>query len=214
MGCFSRIGCLTLGLLLGALGVVALLATRPVGPRAEGDAYVYELAGRERVVRLSDEAARSFDAKVRGQLPPESLLEAAVAGVPVSEEELNSPISEELERRPLGGYGASVGRVFVRLTSGGPTAYVYATVSDVPIVLHSDLLLRVEDGGLRVELKDPHAGRLPVGFALPSVLSALGDLGGVEERIAVVIPPQVRGFRYEEGRMRVLVNPLAGRADR
>jgi hypothetical protein len=212
MGCFSRIGCLTFGVLLGAVGLALLLATRPVGPRVEGDAFVYEVGGRERAVRLSEEAARSFDQKVSGRLPPESLLEAVTAGVPVSEEELNSRIAEELARQPLGEYGAGVDRVFVRLTSAGATAYVYSTVRDVPLVLRSDLVFRIEPGSLAVELRDPHVGRLPVGFALPSVLSALNELRGLEERIALVIPPQVRAIRHEEGRMRVLINPLAGRA--
>jgi hypothetical protein len=214
MGCFSRIGCLTLGVLIGAVAIVAPLATRHVGPRAEGNVFVYEVAGRERAVRLSSEAARSFDQKVSGQLPPESLLEAVTAGVPISEEELNSRIAEELARQPLGEYGAGVDRVFVRLTSAGATAYVYSTVREVPLVLRSELIFRIEPGTLAVDLRDPHVGRLPIGFALPRVLSALHDLRGVEERIALVIPPQVRAIRYEEGRMRVVINPLAGRADR
>ncbi|MGD9893540.1 MAG: hypothetical protein AB7U18_19835, partial [Dehalococcoidia bacterium] len=93
---------------------------------------------------------------------------------------------------------------------GGARAYVYSTVRGVPVVLSSDLVFDVGRGAVQVELKDPPAGRLPVGFALPAALSLLDDLAGVEATIALIIPPQVQAIRYEEGQLRVQVNPLAG----
>jgi hypothetical protein len=45
---------------------------------------------------------------------------------------------------------------------------------------------------------------------MPAVLSLLNDLTGVEETIALIIPPQVRAIHHEEGRLRVQVNPLPG----
>jgi hypothetical protein len=44
---------------------------------------------------------------------------------------------------------------------------------------------------------------------MPAALSLLDDLAGVEETIALVIPPQVRAIRYEEGQLRILINLLA-----
>jgi len=210
VGCFSRLGCLTFGVLLGAVALAACLATCGAGPRYEEGVYSYEVGGREREVRISPEAAREFDAKASGDLPLSALLEAATAGVPISEEELNSRVAEELAERPLAGHGARVERVFIRLSATGARAYVYTTVRSVEVVLNSDLVFRVEDGRVRVELRDPQAGRLPVGLVVSPALSLLDDLGGVEAAIAGVIPPQVRGFRHEEGRLRVLVNPPAG----
>ncbi|MGH2584231.1 MAG: hypothetical protein ACRDJE_04895 [Dehalococcoidia bacterium] len=209
MGCFSRLGCLTFGVLLGAIALAAVLATRDAGPRFEEGVYSYDVAGREHEVRISSEAAREFDAKASGDLPVTALLEAATVGVPISEEELNSRVAEELAERTLERHGARVERVFIRLSATGARAYVYTTVRDVEVVLSSDLVFRVEDGRARVELRDPQAGRLPVGFLVSPALLLVDDLGGVEEAIAAVIPPQVRGFRHEEGRLRVLVSPLA-----
>lgn len=210
MGCFTRIGCLTVGALLGALALACLLATRPVGPRYDDGVFVYDVAGRERRVPISDAAARSFDAKVNGQIPQSALVEAVTAGVPISEEEMNSRVAEELVRRPVSSNGATVERVFIRFTSAGPKAFIYTSVRGVDVVLSSDLIFRVERGKVEVELRDPHAGKLPVGFLLlPAVLRAANDLTGLEDTIAIVIPPQVRGFRYEEGRLRVQINPLA-----
>jgi hypothetical protein len=210
MGCFSRLGCLTLGLLLGAVALALVLATRPVGPRFDGGGFVYDLAGTERMVPITDAAAQSFAGKVNGDLTPSELLEAATVGVPVTEAELNSRVAQELAERPVTGHGATVDRVFIRLTNDGARAYVYSTVHGAPVVLSSDLVFNVGRGAVEVELKDPHAGRLPIGFALPAALSLLNDLAGVEETIALIIPPQVRGIYYEEGRLRVQINPLAG----
>src|SRR5215203_6182646 len=158
VGCLSRIGCLTLGMFVGVVALAGLLATRHVGPRAVEGGFRYQAGGRERTVLLSDAAARSFDAKVNGQLPSAAALEAVAAGVPITEEELNSRIAEEVARRPLGEYGATVDRVFVRLTPSGAIAYVYSTVRGVAVVLHSDLVFDLERGALRVELRDPHVG--------------------------------------------------------
>jgi hypothetical protein len=210
MGCFSRLGCLTLGIVLGAIALAIFLATRPVGPRIDDGVFIYDLAGTERSVPITDEAAQSFAGKVNGDLTPPELLEAATVGVPVTEAELNSRVAQELAERPVTGHGATVDRVFIRLTNDGARAYVYSTVRGVPIVLSSDLVFNVGRGAVEVELKDPHAGRLPVGFALPAALSLLNDLAGVEETIAVIIPPQVYAIRYEEGQLRVQINPLAG----
>ena len=209
MGCLGRVGCLTLGVLVGATLLTVLLATRPVGPRYEDGVYRYEAGGRQREVPISREAARSFDAKAAGNLPQSALLEAVTLGVPISEEELNSRVAEELAGRPLTAGGAEVERVFIRLSSTGPKAYVYSTVQGVAVTLSSDLVFRFDRGRAEVKLRDPHAGKLPIGFALPTALSLLDDLAGVEERIALVIPPQVRAIRYEEGRMRIVVNPTA-----
>lgn len=209
MGCIGRLGCLTLGILLGAVALALLLATRPVGPRYEDGVYRYDLGDNERTVPITEAAAESFAAKVNGDLAPGALVEAATVGVPVTEEELNSRVAQELVERPVTGHGARVDRLFIRLTPDGPQAYVYTTVRGVSLVLSSDLTFRIDRGSVEVELSDPHAGRLPVGFALPAALSRLNDLAGVEETVALVIPPQVRGFRYDEGQMRVLVNPLA-----
>jgi hypothetical protein len=210
VGCLSRIGCLTLGVLLGVGALAFVLATRSTGPRFEDGVWRYEVGGEERRVPITDAAARSFDAKLNGELPRSALPEAITAGVPVSEEELNSRIAEELARNPVASRGARVERVFVRLTSAGARAYVHANVYGVDAVLSSDLIFQVERGRVRVELRDPHAGRLPVGFLLPSLLAAASDAAGIEETIALVIPPQVQAIRHEEGRLRVVVNPLAG----
>ena len=209
MGCFSRLGCLTLGIVLGTLALALFLATRPAGPRYEDGIYVYDVAGLERRVPITDEAAQSFAAKVNGDLPPTGLIEAATAGVPITEAELNSRVAQKLAERPVSGYGATVDRVFIRLANDGARAYVYSTVRGAPVVLSSDLVFKVGKGAVEVELQNPHAGRLPVGFALPAVLSLLNDLAGVEETIALIIPPQVHAIRYEEGQLRVQVNPLA-----
>jgi hypothetical protein len=208
MGCFTRLGCLTIGILLGVVALTLLLATRPVGPRFEDGVYVYDVGGTERTVPITDDAAQSFAAKVNGDLPPAGLLEAATLGVPVPEAELNSRVAQELAERPVGGYGATVDRVFIRLTADGARAYVYSTIGAASVVLSSDLVFTVGGGAVEVDLEDPHAGRLPVGFALPAALSLLNDLAGVEETIALIIPPQVQAIRYEEGQLRVQVNPL------
>lgn len=210
MGCLARIGCFTLALLLGVLGLACLLATRPVGPRYVDGVYHYAVAGQPRSVRLSPEAARSFDAKVNGDLPRSSVIEAVTVGVPITEEELNSRVAEQLAAQPVGRYGATVERVFIRLAAGGARAYVYSDVHGVPITLTSDLVFRVSGGRVMVELHDAHAGRLPVGFLVPVLLSLTSDLTGIEQTIAVVIPPQVRAFRNEEGRLRVVLSPLPG----
>jgi hypothetical protein len=208
MGCVGRIGCLTLGVFAGALALAVILATMHTGPRYEDGDYVYEVGGRRTEVRLSPEAARRFDAKVNGNLPPDALPEALLRGVPITEEELNSRVAEQLAQYPVEGHGARVERVFIRLTSGGARAYAYTTVQGIGVVLSSDLVFNVERGRMEVELRDPQAGRLPVGFLLPAVLGALNDLTGLEQTIAVVMPPQVRGISHEEGRLRVLLNPL------
>lgn len=208
MGCLSRVGCLTLGMLLGALALTFLLATRPVGPRYQDGVYRYDLGGGPTEVRLSDGAARSFDAKVNGELARDQLLEAVTLGVPITEAELNSRVAEQLLDRPVNGYGATVERVFIRLGAGGATAYVYTDVRGVGVTLTSDLLFHVEGGRIRVELQDIHAGRMPVGFLVPTLLSLTSDLTGVEQTIALVIPPQVRAIRHEEGRLRVMLNPI------
>ncbi|MGD9891510.1 MAG: hypothetical protein AB7U18_09485, partial [Dehalococcoidia bacterium] len=197
MGCFSRLGCLTLGILIGVVALALVLATRPVGPRYDDGVFVYDVAGAARTVPITDEAARSFAGKLNGDLTPSGLLEAATVGVPVTEAELNSRIAQEMAERPVTGPGATVDRVFIRLTNGGARAYVYSTVRGVPVVLSSDLVFDVGRGAVQVELKDPHAGRLPVGFALPAALSLLDDLAGVEATIALIIPPQVQAIRYE-----------------
>ena len=212
MGCIGRLGCLTIGVLAGALGIVALLATMHAGPRYEDGAYVYDLAGKRREVPLSPEAARRFDAKASGDLPRQALPEALLRGVPITEEELNSRVAEQLAQYPVEGHGARVERVFIRLTSGGARAYAYTTVQGIDVVLSSDLVFTVSRGRMEVELRDPRAGRLPVGLLLPTVLGALNDLTGLEQTIAVVMPPQVRGITHEEGVMRVQVNPLASLA--
>jgi hypothetical protein len=210
LGCFSRLGCLTVGIVLGAIALALLLATRSTGPRYEAGVYRYDVAGSERRVPITEEAAQSFAAKLSGDLSPPELIEAATAGVPITEAELNSRLAEEMAARPMSGYGATVDRVFIRLANDGARAYVYSTVGGVPIVLSSDLVFNVGRGAIEVQLKDPHAGRLPVGPALPAAQSLLNDLAGVEETIALIIPPQVHAIRYEEGRLRVQVNPLAG----
>jgi hypothetical protein len=210
MACFSRLGCLTLGVVLGVLALAIFLATRPSGPRFDNGVYVYDLAGSERRVPITDVAAQSFAAKVNGDLSPSGLVEAATAGVPITEADLNSRVAQELAERPVSGYGATVDRVFIRLADDGARAYVYSNVRGAPLVLSSDLVFNVRHGAVEVELQNPHAGRLPVGFALPAVLTLLNDLAGVEETIALIIPPQVQAIRHEEGRLRVQVNPLAG----
>jgi hypothetical protein len=210
MGCFSRLGCLTLGILLGVVVLALILATRPAGPRYDDGVFIYDLAGTEHTVPITEEAARSFAGKVNGDLSPSGLLEAATVGVPVTEAELNSRVAQELAERPVTGPGATVDRVFIRLSSDGARAYVYSTVRGVPVVLSSELTFDVGHGAVEVEFNDPHAGRLPVGFALPAALSLLNDLAGVEETIALIIPPQVQAIRYEKGQLRVQVNPLAG----
>lgn len=212
MGCLSRLGCLTLGVLLGVAALVILLATRPAGPRFADGVYTYKLDGAERAVPITDAAAARFTSKVNGNLPPDSLLKAATIGVPVTEEELNSRVAQELAERPVGGYGARVERVFIRLTADGARAYVYTEVRGVPIVLSSDLVFVIDRGAVEVDFENVHVGRLPVGFALPTVLSLLNDLAGVERTIALIIPPQVRAIRYEESLLRVVVNPLARRS--
>ncbi len=59
MGCFTRLGCLTIGILLGVVALTLLLATRPVGPRFEDGVYVYDVGGTERTVAITDEARRA-----------------------------------------------------------------------------------------------------------------------------------------------------------
>src|SRR5215218_6017635 len=113
-------------MLVGGLALAACLATRHAGPSYEDGVYTYNAGGRHKAVRLSSEAARRFDAKVAGDIPESRLPEAVLRGVPITEEELNSRVAEDLERT-----------------------------------------------------------------------------------IAVVMPPQVRAFSYEEGQLRVLINPLA-----
>jgi hypothetical protein len=210
VGCFSRLGCLTIGIVLGVVALAIFLATRPAGPSFDDGVYVYDVAGRERRVPITDEAAKSFTGKVNGDLSPTGLVEAATAGVPITEAELNSRVAQELAEHPVSGYGATVDRVFIRLANDGARAYVYSTVHGMPIVLSSDLVFNIGQGAVEVGLQNPHAGRLPVGFALPAVLSMLNGLTGVEETIALIIPPQVHAIRYEEGQLRVQVNPLAG----
>jgi hypothetical protein len=210
MGCASRLGCLTFGVLLGVLAIAVLLVTRPAGPGFHDGVYTYDVGGRPREVAITREAAASFREKLNGELPPTALLEAVTIGVPVTEAELNSRVAEELALRPIEGHGAAVERVFIRLASSGATAYVYTTVGGVEVVMSSDLVFRLERGRADVELRNPQAGRLPVGFALPATLALLSDLTGIEQTIALVIPAQVREIRHEEGRLRVLLNPLAG----
>jgi hypothetical protein len=209
LGCFGRLGCLTIGVLLGAVGLVVLLATMHTGPRYEDGVYVYEVDGRRTEVPLSPEAARRFDAKVNGNLPAAALPDAVLRGVPITEEELNSRVAEELRQHPVEGYGARVDRVFIRLTATGARAYAYSVVQGVDVVLSSDLVFDVSGGRMDVALRDPQAGRLPVGLLLPSVLGALNDLTGLEQTIAVVMPPQVRAINHEEGQLRVQIDPLA-----
>ena len=209
MGCFGRIGCLVLGMLVGGLALAACLATRHAGPSYEDGVYTYNAGGRHKAVRLSSEAARRFDAKVAGDIPESRLPEAVLRGVPITEEELNSRVAEELARQPIEGGDARVERVFIRLRPSGARAYVYTDVRGVGVVLSSDLVFRLEGGKLEVELRDPEAGRLPLGFVLSPALAAIESRTGLERTIAVVMPPQVRAFSYEEGQLRVLINPLA-----
>lgn len=206
MGCLSRIGCLGLGVLLGALTLGCVLATRPVGPRYANGAYTYDVAGRERVVPISAAAARRFDAKLAGQLSQAEQFEAVLRGVPISEEELNSRLAEELAARPLNERGARVDRLFIRLAAGGPRGYVYTAVAGLHPVLHSDLVFRVENGRLTVAMRDIQAGRLPIDLVAPALLQAMSDRTGIEQTIALVIPEQVREVRVEEGTLRVLLN--------
>lgn len=206
MGCLSRVGCLVLGLLLGALALGCVLATRPVGPRYSNGVYTYDAAGRERTVTISAEAARRFDAKVSGELSQAERLEAVLRGVPITEEELNSRLAEELATRGLAERGARVDRLFIRLSSGGARGYVYTTVAGLRYVLHSDLDFRVENNRLTVAMSDVQAGRLPIDIVAPAILQAMSDRTGIEQTIALVIPEQVRDVRVEEGRLRIVLN--------
>lgn len=206
MGCLSRIGCLTLGVLIGAALLSLLLITRATGPRYADGVYHYSVDGEPRETAITPEAARRFDAKLDGNLPLPDLIQAATQGVTITEEELNSRLAEELTTRDLSERGARVDRVFVRLTPGGARGYIYTTALGQNVTLTTDLEFRVTSGRVDVSMRDVHAGKLPVDFAVPTLLEAMSDRTGVEQSIALIIPPQVRSIRVEEGRLRVMLN--------
>lgn len=209
-GCLGRLGCLVFLLAAAAVALIFFLAARPVGPRYLDGAFTYQVGGSSRVVRLSDEAARRFDAKVNGNIPQSELLEAVTRGVPVTEAELNSRLAEELARQPLRGTGARVERVFIRIGAAGTRAYVYTSVRGIPFVLEGDLAIRAGNGAVEARLTEIHVGRLPLDPLLPAILRALSDYGGVADRISLVIPRDVRSIHTEEGQLRVIINPLGG----
>lgn len=212
MGCgclFRMIGLLVLiffGMVVGA----CVLATRPVGPSFENGVFSYNLNGERREVRLSSEAARRFDGKLAGQLSNVEAAQAALVGVTVSEEELNSRVAEELAARGLvttaGGQNASIERVFIRLAEGGARAYVYTNAGPTAVTVSTDLSFQVESGRITANIDNTRAGRLPVDWAVTRALDLFGERERVEEAMTVVIPPQVRELRVEEGRLRAFLN--------
>jgi len=208
LGCFGRIGCLALLIVAGVLALVAFLVTRPVGPRYQDGAFLYDVNGQPRQVALTPEAARRFDNEVNGEIPQAELIEAITRGVPITEEELNSRVAEELTQRPLSEHGASVEHVFIRLAASGAKAYIYTSVAGRQVVLSSDLDIKAGNGKVQVNMNDVHAGRLPLDPVIPSLLQLMSDRAGIEQTISLVIPPDVRGIRVEEGKLRVLINPL------
>lgn len=206
MGCLFRLGCLTL-LLIGlflALGVV--LATRPVGPSYSAGVYRYEVAGQMRQVRISEEAARRFDAKLRGDLSPVEVAQGFIRGVPVTEEELNSRLAEQVaaEQPRLGPW--PVERLFIRLAEDGARAYVY-TGGRVRLVVQAEVQFSVREGQLLARVHNPHAGLLPVDPLAWALFVLGGERRELEHTVSVVVPRSVAAVRVEEGRLRVELTP-------
>lgn len=210
MGCIARLGCLTLLFLLGIAALTVFLVTRPVGPRYADGAYRYEASGKPVEVRLSTEAARAFDRKLSGDLPRAEVLTALTRGVTVSEAELNSRVAEEVAALPLDRFGARVERVFIRLYLGRARAFIYTRTLGTDVTLQSDVAFTVERGRVTVDLSDLYAGRLRVEPLVSPLLSAIGEADSIERSIAVVIPPQVRDIRIEEGQLRAVLIGATG----
>ncbi len=198
MRCLGRLVALgfVVGLLLLAGG--CLLATRHVGPAFENGAYVYESDGQRREVRLSTEAARRFDAKMAGQLSAADLVGAATGGVPITEEELNSRLAEELAARGVTG----VRHPFVRLTADGARAYATGDAGPLAVTVSSALNFSVQGGRVRVGFRDVHAGHLPVGAVVDRLIDRAGARDEIEQALTFVIPSHVTSIRVEEGRLR------------
>lgn len=212
-GCLVRLIGLAVLLFFGMVVGACVLASRPVGPDFENGVFSYNLNGERREVRLSTEAARRFDNKLTGQLSNVEVAQAALTGVTVSEEELNSRVAEELAARGLvttaGGQQASIERLFIRLTEEGARAYIYTDTGPTSVTVSTDLDFQVEGGRITAKISNTRAGHLPVGWVIPYVLDYFGERERVEEAMTVVIPPQVREVRIEEGRLRAFLN-LAG----
>src|SRR5215207_582768 len=212
MGCGCLIRLIGLGILIffGVVVGACILVTRPVGPSFADGVFSYDLSGQRREVRLTDEAARNFDQKLAGQLSNREATQAALVGVTVSEAELNSRVAEELAARGLvtdaDGQEATIERVFIRLADGGARAYVYTNAGPASVTVSTDLTFQVERGQIRANISDTRAGRLPVDWAVTRALDLFGERERVEEAMTVVIPPQVREIRVEEGRLRAFLN--------
>jgi hypothetical protein len=207
MGC----GCLVRLFLLGFFAVVAalvlgcFLVTRSVGPGFENGAFVYEVNGARKEVRLSTEAARRFDNKLTGKLSLQEQLEAVTGGVIVTEEELNSRALEELAARGLLNQ-EGIERAFIRLTPDGARAYVYTNADPLAVTLSGRLNFVVGNGRVTVSYDDVRAGRLPIGPVVDGVLRLADNRDDIENAITLVIPPQVQSIRVEEGRLRAVLN--------
>jgi hypothetical protein len=210
MGCIARIMLLALLLLVLLLVGGCFLATRAVGPAFRNGAFVYEVNGQRREVRLSTEAARRYDAKVNGRLSGTDVRDALTGGVVVTEEELNSRIAEELAGRGIMAGDARVERVFVRLTDDGARAYVYTTTGPLDVTFTSDLAFEVCGGRVTVRFGNVHAGRLPVQPLVTGALHLLDERDRLEDAISFVIPREVRSIRVEEGRLRAVLLSLPG----
>ncbi len=198
MRCLGRLVLLAMVLLVLVTAGGCLLATRHVGPHFENGAYVYERDGQRREVRLSSEAARRFDTKMAGQLTAADLVGAATGGVPITEEELNSRLAEELAARGVTG----VRHPFVRLTGDGARAYASTDAGPLSVTFSSALDFTVRDGRVRVGYSEVHAGRLPLGPVVDRLIDRAGAREEIEQALTFVIPAHVTSIRVEEGRLR------------
>jgi hypothetical protein len=210
-----RTGCTVLGfallLLVIASGLLLYLATRPAGPHYAAGVYtVADADGSVRTDRISTAAAQSFNAKLSPSLDPLSLLRLQRNGVDFSEEEVNSELDQQLRLRPINAAGLDVRRLFLELHASHSTAYVYGTLAGVAVTLSAGVNFTVSNGMAQVHLKDPRAGSLPIGIALPYLLEWTGNTDRIQNLLALALPQQVSSIEPREGVLHVGVNLAAG----
>jgi len=220
-----RCGCFALlvfaAVLLGAAALVLWLLTRDVGPSFSNGAYTVEAPGGVRVDRITPQAAASFEAKVPapngtldvGRIGPADLLRLKLGGITFSEEEVNSELARRLAAQPVHGDGIDVDRIFLELHAQNSRAYLYARVYGVKMTFSARIAFSVQNRQARATLSDIHAGRMPIGFVLPSLLDWTGNTAALENRLALALPSQVTAVQTKEGELHVDIDPLRlGRA--
>ncbi|GEM_PF-1385840 len=219
-GCYAVL--VLAAVLLCAAAVVFWLITRDIGPAYRDGAYTVQTAsGASRVDHITPEAAARFEAKVPAptgtldvsRIGPTDLVRLKLSGISFSEEEVNSELARRLAAKPVNRDGIAVDRLFLELHAQDSRAYLYTRVYGVKMTFSARVVFSVQNQQARATLSDIHAGKMPIGFILPSLLDWTGNTAALENRLALALPSQVTAVQTKEGELHVDIDPLRfGRA--